>query len=180
MLPVKGGRVYWFATSNAPEGQSDPAGDRATQLLSYFKGWHEPIEGLIRAAAEEAILRNDIYDRDPLGAWGQGRVTLLGDAAHPMTPNLGQGGCQAIEDAMEFAAQLSAATHVEAGLRSYESRRIARTSSIVMASRRVGAMGQIESPLLCRLRDFAVRLTPSSVSLRSLATVAAYEGHLTD
>ena len=180
MLPVKGGRVYWFATSNAPEGESDAAGGRKAQLLSYFKGWHEPVEALIRAAGDDAILRNDIYDRQPLREWGRGRVTLLGDAAHPMTPNLGQGGCQAIEDALELAAQLSAATNVEAGLRSYEARRIARTTSIVMASRRVGAMGQIESPLLCRLRDLAVRLTPGSVSLKSLATVAAYEGHLAD
>jgi 2-polyprenyl-6-methoxyphenol hydroxylase-like FAD-dependent oxidoreductase len=178
LLPVQGDRVYWFATNNALEGEHDaPEGPQA-RLLSLFNGWHEPIEALLRASDDSTILRNDIYDREPLPAWGCGRVTLLGDAAHPMTPNLGQGGCQAIEDALELSAQLAAETDVEAALRSYESRRIARTSSIVSASRRMGRMGQIESPLLCRLRDLAFRLTPDSVTFRTLAPVVGYEGHL--
>ncbi|HEV8145357.1 MAG TPA: FAD-dependent monooxygenase [Bryobacteraceae bacterium] len=180
LLPVKGNRVYWFATSNAPEGEHDSSAGPKARLLSLFKGWHEPIEALIRAGDDSTILRNDIYDRDTLAAWGRGRVTLLGDAAHPMTPNLGQGGCQAIEDAMQLAACLAVERNVETALKNYESRRIKRTDSIVSASRRLGAMSQIDSPIVCGLRDLMMRLTPNSVTLRTLAPVVGYEGHLAD
>ena len=135
-LPVQGDRVYWFATCNAPEDESDSEDGPQSHLLSLFEGWHEPIEDLIRVTADSTILRNDIYDCDPLGEWGRGRVTLLGDAAHPMTPNLGQGACQAIEDALELAAFLADERELEMGLEKYEKRRIARTGPIVLASRR--------------------------------------------
>jgi 2-polyprenyl-6-methoxyphenol hydroxylase-like FAD-dependent oxidoreductase len=99
------GRVYWFATANAPEGEKDgplgsPAGVKA-KLLRLYAGWHRPVADLVEATEEDAILRTDIYDREPLEErWGKGRVTLLGDVAHPMTPNLIRGACLAIEDAV--------------------------------------------------------------------------------
>ena len=105
-------------------------------------------------------------------------MTLLGDAAHPMTPNLGQGGCQAIEDALVLARCLGEGCPVEASLRRYEAMRIPRTRFIVNASRRIGRAFQIESPVLCRLRDLTMRMTPVSMSYRSLAAIAGYEGHL--
>ncbi len=178
-FPVQGNRVYWFATSNSPEGERQSDGSPKPLLLSLFKGWHEPVEALIRAADDSAILRNDIYDRDPLREWGRGRITLLGDAAHPMTPNLGQGACQAIEDALVLASSL-AETDVIAGLRKYEKMRLARTRRIVLASRRLGALAQIENPLLCWLRDTAFRLIPDNVTYRGLAPFVGYNGHLTD
>lgn len=87
------GRVYWAAAKNAPQGtEGRPAGSRKDALLRTFRGWHEPIEELIRVTDERAIVHTDIYDRDPLKErWGEGRISLLGDAAHPMTPDLGQG-----------------------------------------------------------------------------------------
>jgi 2-polyprenyl-6-methoxyphenol hydroxylase-like FAD-dependent oxidoreductase len=179
-FPMKGDRVYWFATCNAPEGEIDSGSGPQSLLLSLFEGWHEPIEALIRAADDSTILRNDIYDSDPLAEWGRGRVTLLGDAAHPMTPNLGQGACQAIEDALELAVCLAGETTVEAGLEMYEKTRIARTGSIVLASRRLGLLAQLEDPLLCRLRDAVLEFTPSSVTYLGLARVIGYEGHLGD
>jgi 2-polyprenyl-6-methoxyphenol hydroxylase-like FAD-dependent oxidoreductase len=176
ILPISGGRLYWFATTNAPEREAEPAEGRKAQLLDLFRGWHSPIEDIVRATGERAILRNDIYDREPVAAWGRGRVTLLGDAAHPMTPNLGQGGCQAIEDALELAARL--ADRPSTGLRDYEARRIPRTRMIVQASRRWGQMGQMTNAASCGIRDLALRLTPLSVTLGSLAGIAGYEGHL--
>ena len=143
-----------------------------------FACWHAPVPALIEATAAAAILRNDIYDRDPVDRWRYGRVTLLGDAAHPMTPNLGQGGCQAIEDAVVLARCLGEGGPVDASLRRYESRRVARTKFIVNASRRIGRAFQLESPVFCRLRDVALRMMPVSMSYRSLAAVAGYEGHL--
>ena len=94
-----------------------------------------------------------------------------------MTPNLGQGACQAIEDALELAACLANETDLDLGLQKYEKRRIARTGPIVLASRHLGRIAQVEDPTLCRLRDSVLQLTPSSVTYRGLAGVIGYEGH---
>lgn len=170
-----GGRMYWFATCNAPEGGDDgPTGSRRT-LLDMFSGWHEPVGELIEATSEEDIRRDDVYDREPAGRWGEGRVTLLGDAAHPMTPNLGQGACQAIEDAVELADALREEAGVEVALRSYETRRTSRTADIVRLSRRMGRVGQLEHPLLCRLRNTAVKRMPVRIQRRQLQMVLGYE-----
>ncbi len=178
IVPMAGGLVYWFATRNAPEGETDPPGAAKQNLFELFQGWHEPIHALISATEESAILRNDIQDRDPLPSWGTGRVTLLGDAAHPMTPNFGQGGCQAIEDALVLARMLRTHSDVPAALRGYEAERIARTNPIVLRSRQAGVLAQLENPMACRIRDFAVGKIPRSVMLRQLQSMAGYTGHL--
>jgi 2-polyprenyl-6-methoxyphenol hydroxylase-like FAD-dependent oxidoreductase len=174
------GRVYWFATANAPEGEKDgppcsPAGAKAT-LLRRFSGWHRPVADLIEVAEEDTILRTDIYDREPLGEhWGEGRVTLLGDAAHPMTPNLGQGACQAIEDAVVLARCLGERGATAEALRSYESLRSDRVAMVVRRSRRVGSIGQVKNPAICWLRDRALAMIPPRAQLRQLEEVVGYE-----
>jgi 2-polyprenyl-6-methoxyphenol hydroxylase-like FAD-dependent oxidoreductase len=177
ILPMGNGRIYWYATNNAPEGERDPNPNPQETLLSLFKGWHSPVENLIRASGP-SILRNDIYDREPLPEWGRGRASLLGDAAHPMTPDLGQGACQAIEDALQLAKSLASGPSEAASLRKYEAMRIERTKSIVLGSRRMGHLGQVSSPGWCRIRDLAVKLTPRAMSLRSFAPIIGYEMHL--
>lgn len=158
-LAMSGGRAYWFAVADAPRAASDPPEGRKAHLLDLFRGWHEPIGALIRATDEAAILRNDIHDRPPLKRWSVGRITLLGDAAHPMTPNLGQGACQAIEDAVVLAEELAGATpgSIPAALQRYDARRIPRTSRVVAASRQAGAIAQWSNPLACKLRDALIR-----------------------
>ena len=178
LVPITGNRVYWYATDNVPEGGRDEPGAAKERLLERFRTWHAPIPAILEATDAGAILRNDIYDRDPVDRWGGGRVTLVGDAAHPMTPNLGQGGCQAIEDGLVLARHLDGEGDVPAALRAYEAERIPRTSSIVTRSRRVGQMGQIESPVLCKLRDAALKWIPLSMTYRGLESVAGFEGHL--
>jgi 2-polyprenyl-6-methoxyphenol hydroxylase-like FAD-dependent oxidoreductase len=179
------GRVYWFATRNAPEGEKDgppgsPTGARAT-LLEFFEGWHHPVHELIEATAEEAIRRDDLYDREPRwGHWGVGRVTLLGDAAHPMTPNLGQGACQAIEDAVVLARCLldvdeADSMEVAHALRRYEGLRAERVATIVRRSRRIGQVGQLENPLLCLLRDRSLKLLPAKVNLGQMEGIVGHE-----
>jgi 2-polyprenyl-6-methoxyphenol hydroxylase-like FAD-dependent oxidoreductase len=153
MLPIGNGRVFWYATHNSPAGEQDPAGERKSRLSRLFQGWREPIEALIEATDEEAILRNDIFDRKPVRHWGTGRVTLLGDAAHPPTPNLGQGACQALEDALVLARCLREQREPVMALRAYEARRMKRSATIIEQSSLVGRIGQWDYPLLCSLRD---------------------------
>jgi 2-polyprenyl-6-methoxyphenol hydroxylase-like FAD-dependent oxidoreductase len=174
------GRVYWFATANSPEGEKDgppgsPAGAKA-KLLRLFSGWHRPVADLVEVAEEGTILRTDIYDREPLGErWGEGRVTLLGDAAHPMTPNLGQGACQAIEDAVVLARCLGERGATAEALRSYERLRSDRVAMVVRRSRRVGMVGQVKNPAICWVRDRALAMIPPKAQLRQLEEVVGYE-----
>jgi 2-polyprenyl-6-methoxyphenol hydroxylase-like FAD-dependent oxidoreductase len=160
------GRFYWYATKNAPEGQADSRAGRKAELLERFGGWCEPIPAVILGTEEAKILRNDIYDRDPLKRWGEGRVTLLGDAAHPMTPNLGQGACQAIEDAAVLAECLQGNPDVARALRHYEDRRKGRTAGITRRSRLLGRVSQLENPVLCAARNAAVRAMPLRLQMR--------------
>ena len=154
-----------------PAGGHDDPSTIKQNLMKLFRGWHNSIEQLIEATEQSAILRNDIYDREPLTAWSGNRVTLLGDAAHPMTPNLGQGACQAIEDAAVLAACLAIAREWQPAVRAYEKRRIPRTTAIVGMSRRLGEIGQWDNSILCGLRDLAFRAMPDSMSLRQVASV---------
>jgi 2-polyprenyl-6-methoxyphenol hydroxylase-like FAD-dependent oxidoreductase len=180
---IGGGRVYWFATRNAPEDEEDgppgsPRGPKRT-LLGLFRGWHRPVGQLVEATEEGAIRRDDIYDREPLRRWGYGRVTLLGDAAHPTTPNLGQGACLAVEDAVVLArclgGQHDGTRGAPGALRRYEGLRRERAAKVVRLSRRIGRIGQLENPALRRLRDLALKATPPGAYLRQVEGVVGYE-----
>ena len=174
LFPMTGGRVYWFASANAPEGGRDWAVGRKRELIERFGNWHAPIRDVVEATGESSILRNDIYDRDPLARWGEGRVSLLGDAAHPSTPNLGQGACQAIEDAVVLGNCLREADG-EAALRSYEHRRIRRANAVTMQSRRLGRLGRWSHPAACWLRDMLIRATPERVRSQQLKWMFSFE-----
>jgi 2-polyprenyl-6-methoxyphenol hydroxylase-like FAD-dependent oxidoreductase len=152
------GEIYWFAVADAPPGGTD--GDVRAELTARFGGWHDPVPAVLRATPADRIIRTDIFDRDPIARWHDGRVVLLGDAAHPMTPNLGQGAAQAIEDAGALADCLAASRTVEDALGSYEAVRVPRTRAFVLASRRFGDVAQWRHPLAVAARDLAMRLTP--------------------
>ena len=165
LVAIDGDRLYWFATANAPAGEEDRG---KAALLARYGGWHEPIRAVIESTPEDAILRTDISDRDPAMRWSDGRMTLLGDAAHPMTPNLGQGGGQAIEDAVVLDLCLSAHEDCAAAFKDYEVRRLARTARVVREARRFGRVGQVENGAARALRNLAIRITPLSATLRTL------------
>ncbi len=175
IAPLNQERVYWFATRNAPAGSAAAPDGHKAELLRRFRGRHDPIPAVIAATEATAILHNDIYDLQPLKRWGQGRVTLLGDAAHAMTPNLGQGACQALEDAVALAAGLHAGSSGDAGLRAYEARRINRANAIVRQSWRVGRIAQLEHPLAVGLRNFAFKHMPSNMSMRQFTWLLGHE-----
>lgn len=157
------GWTYWFTARNAPEGSFVPAADAKPMLVEQYRGWHEPIEEVLAATEESEILQTDLYDRDPLPGWVAGRVALLGDAAHPMTPDLGQGGAQAIEDAIALGDCLRGAGDVVAALREYERRRMPVAYDVLRRARRHYRLAQLENPVACGLRDTTVRRLPGAV-----------------
>ena len=178
VMNIGGGRAYWFLTKNAPEGERESPAGRRSEILDRLPGGYPAAKAAVEATEVAKILRTDIYDREPVESWGTGRATLLGDAAHPMTPHLGQGACQAIEDAVVLADCLGGrqgdAGSIAAALRLYEGRRRARTTELVRSSRRVGRVLQLENPLLCGLRDALVGALPSGAVFRQLDPVLGY------
>jgi 2-polyprenyl-6-methoxyphenol hydroxylase-like FAD-dependent oxidoreductase len=171
--PLPDHRVYCYATANTPEGATGPRGE-AAELRSRFARWHDPIPALVEAAAGTEVLRHDIYELTDVRPYARGRVVLLGDAAHAMTPNLGQGACQALEDAATLGAVLDEPNVVRA-LNRYDALRRERTQDIVKRSRQMGAMGQWSSPVAVALRDRLLPLVPAKVAMRTLDPVVSWQ-----
>ncbi len=162
------GRAEWHAVLNAPPGRRHP--DALAAMRRRFAGWHDPIPALLDATRPEAVLHHDIHELvTPLPSFTDGRIVLLGDAAHAMTPNLGQGACQALEDAATLAAALATGPTVASALARYDAERRPRSQSVARAARQAGRMGQqLAHPLGIALRNAALRLAPSGATVRAI------------
>jgi 2-polyprenyl-6-methoxyphenol hydroxylase-like FAD-dependent oxidoreductase len=169
------GKFTWYAAANAPPDHVDAAGGRKRELLEAFSGWHEPVGDLIEATDDNEIMKNGAYDVVPLRRWGEGRVTLLGDAAHACTPNLGQGGGMALEDAAVLAKCFEQGTAPVIALRRYENLRRQRTRHIQQRSRLMGEIGQWESRVVVAGRRVVTSLLPAKIFEHNLRRVYSYE-----
>jgi salicylate hydroxylase len=128
-----------------------------SEVLERYSGWHESLLRIFSAG--DVWYKWALYDRDPIPQWTRGRVTVLGDAAHPMLPYLGQGACQAIEDGCVLAAALEAEPDDPvAALALYERSRRPRASQVVLASRERGVSNHLASPLAAWRRDLSIAL----------------------
>ena len=163
--PTSGDRIIWWATWNAPSGGTND-GDTAARLRELFGAWHDPIPAVIDATPKTALIQKDIYDRRPTRTWSRGRVALLGDAIHPMTPDLGQGACQAIVDAITLATCLAAYRDSRAALREYQQRRWRNAAFNTLMARAVGTMGRWDGRITCAARNSLIRAIPRSLQLR--------------
>ncbi|MFJ4868101.1 FAD-dependent monooxygenase [Streptomyces sp. NPDC088757] len=156
--PLKDGRVYAYAMANAPEGARAPDDERA-ELLRLFKGWHHPVPEILAAVGPDRILRHDVHHLiTPLPAHHRGRVALLGDAAHAMMPSLGQGGNQAVEDAVVLAHHACAddAFVPSRALAAYTGDRLPRTTAVVRKAARTGALTMLSARPAVALRSALV------------------------
>ncbi|KAH0460019.1 hypothetical protein IEQ34_010682 [Dendrobium chrysotoxum] len=155
---VGAGKMQWYAFHNEPPGGSDAPNGKKEVLLKIFNGWCDNVIDLINATDEDAILRRDIYDRIPIFTWGKGRVTLLGDSVHAMQPNMGQGGCMAIEDSYQLALELEKAwkksiqtrkpMDIKSSLKRYEKERRLRVAVIYGMARMAAIMASTYRPYL--------------------------------
>ncbi|MEV7526264.1 FAD-dependent monooxygenase [Streptomyces sp. NPDC091371] len=165
-VPLADGRTYVYATAVTPEGRR-PA-DVLAELLRRYGGWHDPIPALLERIDPAAVLQHDLYDlAAPLPRFHHGRIAWLGDAAHAMTPNLGQGGCQAVEDAAVLA-HLVDSQDLPAALAAYSAARCDRTDAIRVRARRMGRVAALTHPVAAAVRDLAVRATPAFATYRAM------------
>jgi 2-polyprenyl-6-methoxyphenol hydroxylase-like FAD-dependent oxidoreductase len=137
-------------------------------LQNLFDGWLPAVRETIAATVSGQMLKTDLFDRAPSRVWGRGRITLLGDAAHPMTPHMGQGGAQALEDAVVLGRSVSKNTNIETALRSYERERMKRANTFVRQSRAANDLAKLESALACRARNAFLRAIPDKLVLYRL------------
>jgi 2-polyprenyl-6-methoxyphenol hydroxylase-like FAD-dependent oxidoreductase len=205
--PVGLGRVGWWATANKTVDctlgqqingahissdaqqfiQTQDGSTIRSELLRLFDGWCEPVLELIQATPLTSLVRNVVFDRLPVRKWGEGSMTLMGDAVHPTTPNLGQGGCLAIEDAEVLARCLKkyvsdaargealAPSQVSIALRRFEKLRFKRTAAIARYSRVYGAVGQWESRWAVQMRSLILSCIPRGLTERMFRGLFNYD-----
>lgn len=174
--------VYWYLSLRADQLARQSLGDGGFPIDSGSPAalaercasrFHEPFRAIVRATRAEDLRLDELFERHPIDDWGAGRVTLLGDAAHPMLPHAGQGAAQALEDAVTLGHVLRDTTPADAALRRYERARAGRTRSIVQLAKRNARIGSIKSAAGCWMRDLVIRLVPESVILKSLVALAS-------
>jgi len=163
--------VYFFATVCAPAGGSDNKQTLKEDLLKLFDTYDELPKSLIQSADVNKIIRTDIYDFAPIPQWHKGRVALIGDAAHATTPNLGQGGCQAVEDAYVVAKMLAQHQEPSKAFEAFQSIRFKKANYVVKSSWQFGQMTNLSPSWLIRLRNSALRMVPTSAGSKLLDTL---------
>lgn len=175
LVPLRGGQTYGYVTANAPQGQVEAPQDRARDLRTRCAEFGGPAPALLeQLVSTTAVIRTDIHEVR-LRCWAHGRVALLGDAAHAMTPNLGQGAAMSLEDAVVLGGQLISCPDISVALARYQAIRTGRVAQVQTVSRLLGRAGQLEATWLRTLRDTGMRLTPPGLSrhpAQALADVA--------
>jgi 2-polyprenyl-6-methoxyphenol hydroxylase-like FAD-dependent oxidoreductase len=172
MGSLPGDATYWAADVGLPEGANQRLNDKRAFLSDQFSGWHDPIPELIERTDEDRLVIADLYDSVPQRLIA-GRVALLGDAAHPMTPDLGQGACQGIEDAVVLASCFSQERDRDLALARYQSARLRRVRRIVRESRLIGRLATTTSPSASFARDVTARHMPQWLNARLVARYAS-------
>lgn len=164
IVPLGPHATYWFATLREPPDSTAPYGEKA-HLLAAFADWPDAVRAVLEATPADEIGRVDIVDRASPRRWTDGPVTVIGDAAHPMRPHLGQGGCQALVDVAVLARHLATTPDEATAFACYAAERRRRALRVVRLSKTAGRV--LNSPLYR-----ATSLVPQRLLLRQLASIA--------
>ncbi|MEH6307600.1 FAD-dependent monooxygenase [Olivibacter sp. CPCC 100613] len=170
MSALPNNRIYWYCCMKAEQNNTYMKKMMPSELAAYFRNVHPPIAEVIRNTAPEQLIWSDVFDIRPLKHFVyEKNIVLLGDAAHATTPNMGQGACQAIEDAVILATCIAKKGSVVTALDEYEKRRVKRTKRIILLSRLLGWMAHLESPFLCTIRNSLLRSIPKTITKKQIA-----------
>ncbi len=159
-------QVYWYAVVSEgllKDGEAGPA--------AQFRAFHPDIQAILAATDPDQVFMSELLDLRPTSRWQDGRVCLIGDAAHATTPNLGQGACQAVEDAYTIGRLLDGDRSIEEVFAGYERLRVGRAHRIVRRSWTVGKLAHIRNGLGIRLRNTLMKATPASAGERQMADI---------
>ena len=171
-VPLGPDHTYWFATERAPEGSSAPGGDHA-YLTTKLASWAEPIPQLVASTDPADLLRNDLFDHAQPEWWSRGTAVIVGDAAHPMRPHLGQGGCQGLEDAAILARFVELAPDLTTAFARFGEFRKRRVRPLVRESATIGRIVNLRPPFLSGAASRATALIPERAVTAHLASIAA-------
>ena len=171
IVPLLNNDLYWFACINATESNLCLKSYQVSDLHNHFKTYHSPIPNIIEQTNNTDIIYHDICDIEPLNQFTFGRIVLIGDAAHASTPNMGQGACQAIEDAVIIAQCLSQDADYEQAFQTFEKLRLKRTTWITETSMKIGRIAQLENQHLIKLRNAVLRSMPESFGIHQLKKI---------
>ncbi|WP_040280306.1 FAD-dependent monooxygenase [Psychroserpens damuponensis] len=159
-------QVYWFGLMDKNMFYKNKP-----NVSSVFANYHPTVQSIIQHTPEEKIIQGEIWDLQPLEKWYKDTVCLVGDACHATTPNLGQGAVQAIESAYVLSNCLSKEQSLETTFETYQSIRIKKARHVIDTSWRIGKLAQSNNKIVCLIRDFLVKLTPSKVMKKQNAKV---------
>jgi 2-polyprenyl-6-methoxyphenol hydroxylase-like FAD-dependent oxidoreductase len=171
-VPLGSDSTYWFATERAPAGHVAQQGE-LNYLKATFASWADPIPAVLAATDPDDVLHNDLYDRDQARQWSRGPVVAVGDAAHPMRPHLGQGGCQGIEDAAILGRFVDGSGDLASAFGQFSAFRRPRVRSLVRESKLIGQVVNLRPAFLSALASRATVLGPEMLVTRHLASVAS-------
>jgi 2-polyprenyl-6-methoxyphenol hydroxylase-like FAD-dependent oxidoreductase len=157
--------VYWYMSLLANEARVEDARQILNGRLPAFE---ERFRAILSASKPDELRFDRLFERQPLGDWGRGRVTLLGDAAHPVLPHTGQGAAQAMEDAVALGLVMSRGDDVVAALRRYEAVRRLRTAEFIRLGPRLARVSTTRNPFITALRTTGIRIVPQSWLARSV------------
>ena len=168
MTPLTNNRLYWYACINAKQNDPTYRDYNTDDLWRHFRSYHSPIPSILEHTRDSDLIWSDIVDIQPLKSLAYGHILLIGDAGHATTPNMGQGACQALEDAAVLVDELRIKADVRNAFIAFENRRLARTRYITETSKRIGEVAQWESPLSIYVRNALMRIMPPKVAQKSL------------
>lgn len=173
-LPVSDEQVYWYAVIVASSPDAVPE-MTPVELAERYHDFPNPVPELIATTDGENFIRTPITDLPLLNQWSQGHAVLLGDAANTMTPNLGQGSSQAMEDVIVLTEFIADDGISHRALSTYENRRKDRTESLLLQSRFQGRLAQVEHPVLTKVRNTAFRYIPDSLLRKQTESLLAVD-----
>ncbi|MDW5612272.1 MULTISPECIES: FAD-dependent oxidoreductase [Mycolicibacterium] len=171
-VPLGPDHTYWFATERTREGSRSAGGEHA-YLTAKLAGWADPIPALLASTDPADVLRNDLYDRAQPRHWSRGPAVIVGDAAHPMRPHLGQGGCQGLEDAAILARFVGLSPDLPAAFERFGAFRRRRVRPLVRESAAIGRIVNLRPAFLSGVASRASALIPEWAVASHLASIAA-------
>lgn len=175
ILPLGNGSVSWWAVANEKQSLPHHMSGRKKKLLSKFRNWYAPIPLLISATPDENISKTNAFDRIPSTGWHDGKVVLLGNAAHPTTPNAGLEVNTSIEDAWVLSELLEKEKDIETALTKYEELRYPRTTLITNAALKHGIAGQWKNKLAIIFRNIFIKILPTSMQKKFIEDFISFD-----